>query len=268
MNKKWFEIIDFYRLTGIVFIWISAWIFMIPWKADITSPYFDNVWGAFFAFFGAVAEKTVKTQQMPDLLSGLFALAFIFLLHLRGILNITDNEKLSEKDLKNHRLLIVCMNIFSIIVHTLFFAMLIKIFLFPDKGNSAVLARLEQNFTVTVLFAVCITGMLLGGAAVSKILMIIFSLAAIFFNVNFVNSTMGIWGFIAIIFAATGFYLEFCVNGFKKENLMIDLAYISGKYEKLELKAKNEILEIKQSTETMQKIQKGKNNDKIKSNNS
>ncbi len=262
MNKKWFEIIDFYRLTGIVFIWISAWIFMIPWKTDITSPYFDNVWGAFFAFFGAVAEKNVKTQQMPDLLSGIFALALIFLLHLRGILNITDNEKLSEKDLKNHRLLIVCMDVLSIIVHTLFFAMLIKIFIFPDKGNSAVLARLEQNFTVTVLFAVCITGMLLGGAAISKILMIIFSLAAIFFNVNFVSSTMGIWGFIAIIFAAAGFYLEFCVNGFKKENLMIDLAYISGKYEKLELKAKDEVPQI------AEKIQKGKNNDKIKSNNS
>lgn len=262
MNKKWFEIIDFYRLTGIVLIWISAWIFMIPWKTDITSPYFDNVWGAFFAFFGAVAEKNVKTQQLPDLLSGIFALAFIFLLHLRGILNITDNAKLSEKDFKRNRLLIVCMNILSIIVHTLFFAMLIKIFIFPDKGNSAVLARLEQNFTVTVLFAVCITGMLLGGAAVSKILMIIFSLAAIFFNVNFVSSTMGIWGFIAIIFAATGFYLEFCVNGFKKENLLIDLAYISGKYEKLELKAKDEVSQI------VAKIQKGKNNDKIKSNNS
>ncbi len=262
MNKKWFEIIDFYRLTGIVFIWISAWIFMVPWKVDITSPYFNNVWGVFFAFFGAVAEKTVKTQQMPDLISGIFALVFIFLLHLRGILNITDNEKISEKDLMNHKLLVVCMNIFSIIVHTLFFAVLIKIFIFPDKGNSAISARFEQNFTVTVVFAVCATGILLGGAAISKILMIIFSLAAIFFNVNFVNNTMGIWGFIAILFAATGFYLEFCVDGFKKENLMIDLAYISGKYEKLELKAKNEFSQI------MPKSQKGKNNDKIKSNNS
>lgn len=262
MNKKWFEIIDFYRLTGIVFIWISAWIFMVPWKVDITSPYFDNVWGVFFAFFGAVAEKTVKTQQMPDLISGIFALVFIFLLHLRGILNITDNEKISEKDLTNHKLLVVCMNILSIIVHTLFFAVLIKIFIFPDKGNSAISARLEQNFTVTVVFAVCATGMLLGGAAISKILMIIFSLAAIFFNVNFVNNTMGIWGFIAILFAATGFYLEFCVDGFKKENLMIDLAYISGKYEKLELNAKDELSQI------MPKSQKGKNNDKIKSNNS
>ena len=67
---------------------------------------------------------------------------------------------------------------------------------------------------------------------------------------------------LPVIFAAAGFYLEFCVNGFKKENLMIDLAYISGKYEKLELKAKDEVPQI------AEKIQKGKNNDKIKSNNS
>lgn len=261
MNKKWFEIIDFYRLTGIVFIWISSWIFMIPWKADITSPFFDNVWGVFFAFFGAVAEKTVATQQMPDFLSGLFALAFIFILQLKGILSIADNKNLSENDFREHKPLIVSMNILSIIVHTLFFAILIKIFLFPDKGNSAVSARLQQNLVVTVLFAVSITGMLLGGSAISKILMIIFSLAAMFFNVNFVSSTMGIWGFIAILFAAAGFYLEFCIDGFQKENLLIDFAYISGKYEKLELKSKDELSEI------TAKFKKGKNNDKIKSDN-
>lgn len=244
MNKKWFEVIDFYRLSGIVLIWISAWIFMIPWKTDITLPYFDNVWGTLFAFFGAAAEKNVKIQQIPDLLSGLFSLGLIFILHLRGILSITYRNRLSEEDRKKHKPLIVCMNILSIIVHTLFFAMLIKIFLFPDKGNSTAIARLQQNFSVTFLSAVCITGMILGGTAISKVLIIIFSLTAIFFNVNFVSSTMGLWGFIAIIFAASGFYLEFCIDGFKKENIMIDLACISGKYEKLELKAKDEISRI------------------------
>lgn len=103
--------------------------------------------------------------------------------------------------------------------------------------------------------------MLLGGSAIAKILMIIFSLAAMFFNVNFVSSTMGIWGFIAILFAAAGFYLEFCIDGFQKENLLIDFAYISGKYEKLELKSKDEFSEI------TAKFKKGKNNDKIKSDN-
>lgn len=258
MNKKWFEIIDFYRLTGIVCIWISSWIFMIPWKTDITSPYFENFWGALFAFFGAAAKKTATVQQTPDLMCGLFALLVISVLQLRGILNIFDTSKFSEKDFKEHKFLIVLMNILSIIVHTLFFTMLIKIFLFPDKGDSSMIVRLKQDFGITIFATICITGMILGGTAIAKLILIIFSLAAIFMNVSFVSSTMGIWGFIAILFAAAGFYLEFCFNGFKKENLLIDLALISGKYEKLELKANDESAkmrsEIKNTAKTALKL--------------
>ncbi len=240
MNKKWFEVIDFYRLTGLVCIWISSWIFMIPWKADITSPYFDNFWGALFAFFGAAAKKTATIQQTPDLICGIFALCVIVVLNLRGILNIADNSKFSEQDLKEHKLLIVCLNILSIIVHTLFFTLLIKIFLFPDKGDSAIMSRLKQNFGVTIFAAVCITGMILGSVSISKILLIIFSFVTIFLNVSFVSSTMGAWGFVAILLAAIGFYLEFCFDSFNKKNLAVDLALLAGRYDKLELKASEE----------------------------
>lgn len=240
MKKFWYQIIDFYRLIGMTLIWLSSWIFMIPWKTDITTPFYDNIWGGIFALFGATARKTVETQQTPDLLSGLIALFIIILLQLRGIFCLTINPEISEKDDKKHRPLIVILNLLSIIVHTLFFTMLVKIFLFPDKGLSSMAERLQQNMTLTVFTAVCVTGMVLGAANLARFLIVIFSLVAIFFNVNFVSSTMGIWGFLAIIFAVAGFYLEFFYCGINKNNLLMDLAFISGKYEKLELKAKKE----------------------------
>ena len=125
-------------------------------------------------------------------------------------------------------------------MHTLFFTMLIKIFLFPDKGTSALTARLTQNITITLFSTICITGMILGAQNIARLIVIIFSIAALFFNINFVSSTMGVWGFIAILLAAAGFYLEFCFNGFSKEHLLIDLAFIAGKYDRLELKSKDE----------------------------
>ena len=236
MRKKWYEIIDFYRLTGLVLIWVSSWILMIPWKADITSPYFNNIWGALFALFGAVAEKTVKTQQSPDLLCGLLGLLLMTILQFRGIINITGSQKLSETDSKRNKCLIVCMNLLSIIVHTLFFTLLIKIFIFPDKGASSMLERLQQNLIITLFAAVCIAGMIFGAVSLSKIFLIIFSLAAMFFNINFVSSVMGVWGFIAILFSISGFYLEFCFKSFNRDHLLIDLAFLLGHYDKLELK--------------------------------
>ena len=240
MKKKWYEIIDYYRLTGIVLLWTASWIFMIPWKTEIISPFYNNIWGALFAVFGAAAQKSVEVQQTPDLASGLFALVLIIVLQLRGIFNITHTVTLSEEDSKRHKFIIVATNLLSIIVHTLFFTMLIKIFLFPDKGSSALTARLTQNITITLFSTICITGMILGAQNIARLIVIIFSIAALFFNINFVSSTMGVWGFIAILLAAAGFYLEFCFNGFSKEHLLIDLAFIAGKYDRLELKSKDE----------------------------
>lgn len=247
MKKSWFQIIDFYRLTGITLLWLSAWLFMMPWQTDITAPFYNNIWGSLFALFGATADKTVEAQQTPDLMSGIVALLIILVLQLRGILDLTVPQPISESDRKAHKALLVTLNLISLIVHTLFFTMLVKIFIFPENGSSALLQRMKADIGITVFTAVCVTGMLLGAASVSKLLLILLSLAAIIHNVNFVSSTMGVWGFIAVLLAAAGFYLEFCFDGFSKANLMLDANFIAGRYENLALKAKDEAAEYKQT---------------------
>ncbi len=236
MNKKWYEVIDFYRLTALVLIWVSAWIFMIPWKQDITTPYFENVWGSFLAFFGAVKEESVYIQQLPDFFSGVFSLFLIIILHFKGILTITTPI---NNSVKKHKSLIIFLNVISIIVHTLFFAMLIKVSLFPNTQGSNSSIEQKKNLYIMIFATVCITGMILGGIILSKIFILIFSIALLFFNITFISSIMGLWGFVAIVLSAIGFYLEFCVNGFNKKNLLIELNYISGKYDNFELKGKN-----------------------------
>ena len=96
MKKKWYEIIDYYRLTGIVLLWTASWIFMIPWKTEIISPFYNNIWGALFAVFGAAAQKSVEVQQAPDLASGFFALVLIIVLQLREIQNATNSLLLQQ----------------------------------------------------------------------------------------------------------------------------------------------------------------------------
>lgn len=240
MKKFWYQIIDFYRLTGLTLIWLSSWIFMIPWKSDITTPFYNNVWGGIFAIFGATAKKTIETQQTPDLLSALIALVIILLLQLRGIFCLTNTTDLSSQENKKHKPLIVILNLLSIIVHTLFFTMLVKIFLFPDKGLSSMAARLSQNIALTVFSAVCITGMVLGAANLARFIVVIFSIVAIFCNVNFVSSTMGVWGFVAILCAVAGFYLQFFYCGINQQRLRMDLAFLSGNYDQLEFKKKDD----------------------------
>lgn len=240
MKKNWYQLINFYRLTGITLLWTAAWIFMLPWQTDITTPFYNNIWGALFAVFGATVDKTVETQQTPDLISGIAALVLILILQLRGIFNLTDTNQLSDADTKNHRPLIVSLNLISIIVHTLFFTMLVKIFLFPDTGTASLLGKMQANVKITIFTTVCITGMLLGATSIARILVILFSLVAIFNNVSFVSRAMGVWGFLAILLATAGFYLEFCFDGFSKKNLMLDLNFLAGKYKNLELKAKEE----------------------------
>lgn len=210
---------------------------MLPWKTDITTPFYNNIWGALFAIFGATVEKTVEAQQTPDLVSGVIALCVIIILHLRGILSLTNNVNFSQADSKRHKALIIGLNILSIIVHTLFFTMLVKIFIFPDTGLSSMATRLQTNVKLLVFTAVCVTGMILGAASLAKLFMILFVLISIFLNVNFVSSTMGIWGFVAILAATSGFYLEFCYDGFTRRNLLLDATFLAGKYDRIEIKS-------------------------------
>lgn len=232
MKTKWYDEIDFYKLTGITMIWISSWIFMLPVKTNINTPIFDNVWGEFLSVFGAVTPSTTEAQQTPDLASGIIALITVTILHLRGILTITSpgKEKIIEK---NNSLLITILSVLSLIAHTLFFTLLAKIFLFPNDGSSSVIQSLRENIYITIFAAFCIGGMLMGMQSLAKILIILFSMAALLKNVNFVSSYMGVHGFIAIILAAAGFYLEFVKDGFSKRTLLIEANMLLGNYNKL-----------------------------------
>ena len=103
-KKNWWNYVDFFKLTGLLLIWVSAWLFMLPSKMKI------NVW------------------QLPDLLSSVFALILMTILQLRGIFSFVP--KLSKQ--KESKSIEITLNTLSIIVHTLFFTMLVKVFIFPN----------------------------------------------------------------------------------------------------------------------------------------
>lgn len=236
MKTKWYDEIDFYKLTGITLLWISSWIFMLPVKTNINTPLFDNIFGEFLAVFGAVTPSTTEAQQTPDLASGIIALITVTILHLRGILSITTpaKEKITEK---SNGAIITILSILSLIVHTLFFTMLAKIFLFPTDGSSSVIQSLRENIYITIFAAFCIGGMIMGMQSLAKILIILFSMAALLKNVTFVSRYMGVHGFIAIILAATGFYLELIKDGFSRRTLLLEANILLGNYNKLNFSA-------------------------------
>lgn len=149
------------------------------------------------------------------------------------------------------------MNIFSIIVHTLFFTMLVKIFVFPNNGTSTILQNLQANIAVTIFTAITIAGMIFGVQSIAKILMILFVLVSMFKNINFVNSTLGPWGFVAMITATCGFYLEFCFDGFNRHNLLLDLNFFLGKYNNLQLMAQEEFSELKKLKDSKELVERG-----------
>lgn len=229
MKKKWYDDIDFYKVTGMTLIWVSSWIFMLPVKANLNSPLFDNIWGEILTVAGISRKITIEAQQTPDLISGIIALITVFILHLRGILSVSSVKK---NDIKIHsdNPVVTVLSVMSLITHTLFFTMLAKIFLFPDTGDSTILQNLKENIYITVFASFCLGGMILGLESVAKILIILFSMAALLKNVSFVSRYMGISGFAAIILAASGFYLEIIKDGFSRKKLLADLNLLLGNY--------------------------------------
>lgn len=244
-KKNWWNYVDFFKLTGLLLIWVSAWLFMLPSKMKINEPYFENIWGNIFAFLGFSKIKTVKVWQLPDLLSSVFALILMTILQLRGIFSFVP--KLSKQ--KESKSIEITLNTLSIIVHTLFFTMLVKVFIFPNTETSNFMQQLKNDMFMTIFCTICITGMILGARAISRLLLVIFSFYAIFKNINFMSTSLGIWGFAAIVCAVVGFYLEFCTDGFDKTRLLMDLHFLAGNYDSLVLKEneKESLVEKKDS---------------------
>lgn len=240
--KPWWQVINFYKLIGLVLIWISAWLFMMPIKVDITAPYFENFWGELFAVFGVYKQELVNAQQKPDLLSALAALVLMIILQVRGIFKFTQNDETEEIKI---RPVTVFLNLLSVLIHTIFFTMLIKVFVFPSTGeNHAILDKLKADIGMTIFATVCITGTILGAQSLARLILILFSAVCIFKNITFINNALGLWGFAAILCAVAGFYLEFCGGGISKKNLLLDLNFLAGKYEAMTLKAKEETTKL------------------------
>ena len=236
-RKKWYETIDFFKLTGLTLLWVSAWLFMVPHQVDIQSPFFDNIWGAFLKVFGVSKAETSSAQQLPDLMSALAALFIMIILQLRGIFSFTAanydfSSDSSEK--KDSTAVIVILNIISVLVHTLFFTMLIKIFLFPDNGATAsIYESMKLNFGITIFTVCMVTGMLFAVPSLSRLFMVLLFAVGIFKNISVISSIMGLTGFIAVLCGVLGFYLEFLAGSFDKNKMLADFAVLSGHYENL-----------------------------------
>ncbi len=211
---------------------------MIPSKVNVNVPLFNNIWGELISLIGISHNKNINIQQTPDFISTLVALILICILEFRGILKVTTNS--SENLKSEHRFLHTLMDLLSIIVHTLFFSILIKIFIFPNYAHSEILKNLHTNITLTVFITFTIAGMIFGAQSIAKVLLILFAFVMIFKNISFINNSLGVWGFIAILASICGFYLEFIPDSFNRKTLLLDLNFFLGRYENLELKAKKE----------------------------
>lgn len=256
-SKKWHEAIDFYKLTGIVFLWISAWIFMIPHSVDVNTPFFDNIWGAFFSVFGLYRKETSTSQQLPDLMSGLFSLLIMIVLQMRGIFSVVGNDG-NDENRKSFRAIVTFLNILSILVHALFFSIMVKIFLFPETGAAvSIYDRMKENLGITVFVACSVGAMVFAVPSVSKLFLVLLFAVGIFKNISLVSGIMGVSGFVAVLFAAVGFYLEFASGSFDKESLLFDLSILSGRYKTLLKDAESESENIsgrRQGVSSAQKI--------------
>ena len=246
MKKKWYETIDFFKLTGMVLLWISAWLFMIPYQVDVQTPFFDNVWGAFFAVFGASKAETGNAQQLPDLMSGLSALFLMIILQMRGIFSFSRS---SNQDEKTKTGISVVLNVLSVLVHTLFFTMLVKIFLFPQTGATAsIYETMKLNFGITIFTACAVTGMIFAVPSLSKVFMVLLFAVGIFKNISRISSIMGVMGFVSVLLAVLGFYLEFLAGSFDRDKLFFELTVLSGHYNSLYQKAIGEAEPIRKAS--------------------
>ena len=188
----------------------------------------------FFSVFGVYKNETSNAQQLPDLMSGLAALFIMIVLQLRGIFSVTGASYSEGENKKSHRALITVLDIFSILIHTLFFTMIIKIFLFPETGNTVTIYdKMKENIGITIFTAVAVSGMIFGVPSLSKLFLALLFGVGVFKNLSMVSRMMGLSGFIAIVTSVLGFYLEFCAGSFDKNKLLFDLNILSGHYENL-----------------------------------
>lgn len=229
MKKSFFELIDFYSLFSLLCLWASSWILMFPFQIQTSALLHENFWGAFISFFGFVKTTSVNVQQLPDFLSGFLSLCVILTLHFRKIIFVT--KKFTVQDKNAHQILYVFFNIFSIIVHTLFFTILIKIFVFPATGKSDFLGVLREKISFTILFCIILSGILFGEKFLSKIFLILFVFVLVFFNLKNVSEILGVQGFFALIFAEIAFYLEF-YSSFVEEKISFSVKKIKSKLNK------------------------------------
>lgn len=214
VKKVWFKIVDFYSIFALVCLWSASWILMFPFQTLSSALVYDNFWGAFFSFFGFVNLSSVNVQILPDFVSGILSLFAILILHYRKIISVTNNLTVQEKS--EYKIYCLVANLFSILIHTLFFTVVIKIFIFPANGSSDFIFNLKEKFIFTILFCCILSGIVLGEEKISKSLLIIFLFFLIFFNLKSVSKILAVWGFVAILFAECGLYVEFYSNSIKK----------------------------------------------------
>lgn len=218
--KKWWQCIDGAKLVALIFIWISAWLFMLPCQAEINSPYFDNIWGSFFLFFGISKKQNFVIYQKPDLISSLISLVFIFILWTRKIITsfiYTKNRNVN---------MISC--IISIIIHAFFLSVLTKVLFFPQTGVSSTgfLEIAKNNISIVVLSTAVFCFMAFGPKSTSAIAFAVLFFFCIIKNIKVVSDLMGDAAFIAILFSVIGFYLDFYSIGLNKMLFFSDLNYL------------------------------------------
>lgn len=230
---------DFYWLAGLLLLWTASWILMLPFQIEKSVPLYENVWGAFLNLFGFNKKISVTVQQTPDFLSGIISLLLILILHLRGIFTVTVKVPQS----RNEKLMTVLQNLLSITVHTLFFTVIFKIFLFPQTGNSSFMTLFQKNIGIAVFVCCSLAGIVLGTPSLSKILLLLFIVISIFINVMTVSDILGLYGFFGVLFTGAGFYLEFFVGGFDSKRFLIELKLYTGRYNEAFQMIKDQICE-------------------------
>ncbi|MEE1167327.1 MAG: hypothetical protein UHP28_09290 [Treponema sp.] len=218
--RRWWRCLDGAKLLALLFLWISSWLFLLPVQSEVNTPYFDNLWGAFLMLFGASKKQTLVVYQKPDLVCSSFSYLFILILWYRGTIS-------SFCRTRKKALYLAC-SIVSIVIHSFFLSIFIKVVLFPQTGADPVsyIEILKSDIGLLLLAATIFCMMAFGPKSTSALAFALLFFVAILKNIRTVSRLMGDAGFVAITFCVIAFYLEFYAIGFNRILFASDLNYI------------------------------------------
>lgn len=173
------------QVLGLIFTVIACILFWLPY------PYIQKI----FMF------KSQKFLSLhPTLLTGMFSLALVAILYIRGIFTLKKNS----------------LTFVAFLVNLTLFATLFEIFISPSEEQATDSLLSTEKIAVLSFGA---STLMFGGREVAKTIFYLLIVSLFFFRLKLVSDAMGIFGYLAFLLLISGLYLQesIAVNKLKTE---------------------------------------------------